>query len=87
MPIFSPILFNLGFDALWVGLVICTSLQISFLSPPFAYSIFYLKGLDLGLDLMEMYKGIVPFVFLQILVVIALILFPPLCLWLPKVLM
>ena len=87
VPIFSPILFNLGFDALWVGLVICTSLQISFLSPPFAYSIFYLKGLDLGLDLMEMYKGIVPFVCLQILVVIALILFPELCLWLPRVLM
>lgn len=87
VPIFSPILFNLGFDALWVGLVICTSLQISFLSPPFAYSIFYLKGLDLGLDLMEMYKGIIPFVFLQIAVVITLILFPQLCLWLPKVLM
>ena len=87
VPIFSPILFNLGFDALWVGLVICTSLQISFLSPPFAYSIFYLKGLDLGLDLMEMYKGIVPFVFLQILVVITLILFPELCLWLPRILM
>ena len=87
VPIFSPILFNLGFDALWVGLVICTSLQISFLSPPFAYSIFYLKGLDLGLDLMEMYKGIVPFVCLQILVVISLILFPELCLWLPRVLM
>ncbi len=87
VPIFSPILFGLGFDALWVGLVICTSLQISFLSPPFAYSIFYLKGLDLGLDLMEMYKGIIPFVFLQIAVVITLILFPQLCLWLPKVLM
>jgi tripartite ATP-independent transporter DctM subunit len=86
VPIFSPILLSLGFDPLWVGLVICTSLQISFLSPPFAYSIFYLKGLDLGLELMEMYKGIVPFVFLQILVVIALILFPELCLWLPRVL-
>ncbi len=86
VPIFSPMLLTLGFEPLWVGLVICTSLQISFLTPPFAYSIFYLKGLDLGLDLMEMYKGIIPFVFLQILVVILLILFPSLCLWLPKVL-
>jgi len=51
VPIFSPILMNLGFDPLWVGLVICTSLQISFLTPPFAYSIFYLKGLDVGLEL------------------------------------
>jgi tripartite ATP-independent transporter DctM subunit len=86
VPIFSPILLNLGFDSLWVGLVICTSLQISFLTPPFAYSIFYLKGLDLGLELSSMYLGIVPFVGLQIVVVILIIVFPELCLWLPKVL-
>lgn len=86
VPIFSPILLNLGFDSLWVGLVICTSLQISFLTPPFAYSIFYLKGLDLGLELKNMYLGIVPFVGLQIVVVILIIVFPELCLWLPRVL-
>ena len=86
VPIFSPILMNLGFDPLWVGLVICTSLQISFLTPPFAYSIFYLKGLDVGLELPDMYRGIVPFVFLQIVVVIIIIIFPQLCLWLPKLL-
>ena len=86
VPIFSPMLRDLGFDSLWVGLVICTSLQISFLTPPFAYSIFYLKGLDIGLELPEMYRGIVPFVALQALVVILIIVFPGLCLWLPKVL-
>jgi tripartite ATP-independent transporter DctM subunit len=86
VPIFSPILFNLGFDSLWVGLVICTSLQISFLTPPFAYSIFYLKGLDLGLELSNMYLGIVPFVGLQVVIVMLIIVFPELCLWLPRVL-
>ncbi|MEJ2587656.1 MAG: TRAP transporter large permease subunit [Deltaproteobacteria bacterium] len=86
VPIFSPILLNLGFDSLWVGLVICTSLQISFLTPPFAYSIFYLKGLNLGLELKSMYAGIMPFVCLQFITVILIILFPQLCLWLPKVL-
>jgi tripartite ATP-independent transporter DctM subunit len=86
VPIFSPMLLSLGFDPLWVGLVVCTSLQISFLTPPFAYSIFYLKGIDVGLDLPEMYRGIVPFVGIQILVVVIIILFPGLCLWLPKVL-
>jgi tripartite ATP-independent transporter DctM subunit len=86
VPIFSPILLNLGFDPLWVGLVICTSLQISFLTPPFAYSIFYLKGLNLGLELSSMYVGILPFVGLQFITVILLILFPELCLWLPRVL-
>jgi len=86
VPIFSPILLNLGFNPLWVGLVICTSLQISFLTPPFAYSIFYLKGLNLGLELSSMYVGIMPFVGLQFITVILIILFPELCLWLPRVL-
>lgn len=86
VPIFSPMLLKMGFDPLWVGLVICTSLQISFLTPPFAYSIFYLKGLDLGLSLESMYAGIVPFVLLQMLVVVIVLLFPQTCLWLPKLL-
>ncbi len=85
VPIFSPMLLTLGFDPLWVGLVICTSLQISFLTPPFAYSIFYLKGINVGLDLPDMYRGIVPFVGIQVVVVILIIVFPQICLWLPKV--
>jgi tripartite ATP-independent transporter DctM subunit len=86
VPIFSPILMDLGFNPLWVGLVVCTSLQISFLTPPFAVSIFYLKGLDFNLELASMYRGIIPFVFVQIAVVVLIILFPGLCLWLPKLL-
>jgi TRAP-type mannitol/chloroaromatic compound transport system permease large subunit len=86
VPIFSPMLLKMGFDPLWVGIVICTSLQISFLTPPFAYSIFYLKGLDLGLSLSSMYVGIIPFVLLQILVVLITLIFPQTCLWLPKLL-
>lgn len=86
VPIFSPILLGLGFDALWVGLVVCISLQISFLTPPFAYSIFYLKGIAPEIELSEMYKGIIPFVFIQILVTVLCILFPQLSLWVPKVL-
>jgi len=86
VPIFGPILGNLGFDPLWVGLVVCTSLQISFLTPPFAYSIFYLKGINVGLELPEIYRGIIPFVALQAVVVILLIIFPELCLWLPRLL-
>jgi tripartite ATP-independent transporter DctM subunit len=84
IPIFNPILVKLGFDPLWMGLVICTSLQISFLTPPFAYSIFYLKGMNLGLTLESMYIGIVPFVLLQLVVVILTIIFPQTCLWLPR---
>jgi tripartite ATP-independent transporter DctM subunit len=87
VPIFSPMLLSLGFDPLWVGLVVCTSLQISFLTPPFAYSIFYLKGLDLGLELSQMYRGIIPFVLVQMVVVVLIIIFPQLCLWVPKLLL
>jgi tripartite ATP-independent transporter DctM subunit len=86
VPIFSPMLLKMGFDPLWVGIVICTSLQISFLTPPFAYSIFYLKGLNLGLSLGSMYTGVIPFVLLQMLVVAITLIFPQTCLWLPKLL-
>jgi len=86
VPIFAPILFNLQFDPLWVGLVVCVSLQISFLSPPFAYSIFYLKGIAPELELRDVYRGVMPFVGLQVIVVILCVLFPGLCLWLPRVL-
>jgi tripartite ATP-independent transporter DctM subunit len=86
IPIFSPILLRLGFDPLWVGLVICVSLQISFLTPPFAYSIFYLKGIAPEIELSDMYRGIIPFVGLQFFVVILTILIPDLTLWLPRIL-
>ena len=86
VPIFAPILFNLQFDPLWVGLVVCVSLQISFLSPPFAYSIFYLKGIAPELDLKDIYKGVIPFVGIQLFVTALCIIFPAVTLWLPKVL-
>jgi tripartite ATP-independent transporter DctM subunit len=86
VPIFAPILTTLKFDPLWVGLVVCTSLQISFLSPPFAYSIFYVKAITPQTPLTAIYRGIVPFVLLQIFVTILCMVFPDLCLWLPRVL-
>jgi len=86
VPIFGPMLQAQGFDALWVGLVICTSLQMSFLTPPFAYSIFYLKGLNVGVELNDIYKGVWPFVGMQAFVVILIIVFPKLCLFLPEML-
>ena len=84
VPIFGPMLQAQGFNTLWVGLVICTSLQMSFLTPPFAYSIFYLKGLNVGVELNDIYKGVWPFVIIQAVVVLLIILFPQLCLFLPK---
>lgn len=86
VPIFAPILFNLQFDPLWVGLVVCVSLQMSFLSPPFAYSIFYMKGIAPEIPLNEVYRGVLPFVILQAVITVLCIVFPDMCLWLPNVL-
>ncbi|OPY88705.1 MAG: Sialic acid TRAP transporter permease protein SiaT [Smithella sp. PtaU1.Bin162] len=86
VPIFAPILTTLKFDPLWVGLVVCTSLQVSFLSPPFAYSIFYAKAITPKTPLTDIYRGVMPFVAIQLLVTMLCIIFPALCLWLPNLL-
>ncbi|MEA3253770.1 MAG: TRAP transporter large permease subunit [Chloroflexota bacterium] len=85
VPIFAPILADLGFEPLWFGLIICISLQMSFLTPPFAYSIFYLKGLNIeGVTLGDMYKGVVPFLLLQALGTFLCIVFPRIVTFLPS---
>ena len=85
IPIFTPIALDLGFNPLWFALVICTNLQMSFLTPPFAYSMFYLKGIapdDVTMG--QIYQGVFPFIGLQMLALALVILFPPLTLWLPS---
>jgi tripartite ATP-independent transporter DctM subunit len=85
IPIITPIALHLGFDPLYFALVICTNLQISFLSPPFAYSIFYLRGIaPPEVTTWDIYKGVFPFVGLQIIGLTVVILFPPLTLYLPS---
>jgi len=86
VPIFTPIAVDqLGFDALWLAILFCVNLQASFLTPPFGYALFYLKGINLpGMETKNIYKGILPFVCLQILGVIICVLFPEIITWLPK---
>jgi transcriptional regulator with XRE-family HTH domain len=66
------------------ALVICVSLQISFLTPLFAYSIFYLSGIAPDISTGDIYRGVFPFVRIQILVVLLCISFPKLVLWIPQ---
>lgn len=88
VPIFGPVLAKLGFDPLWAGTVICVLLQTSFLTPPFAFSIFYLKGIiPPGVTLGDIYKGVIPFVLLQILGTALVIIYKPLALWLPSMIL
>lgn len=86
IPVISPIIKNLGFDPLWFALLVCVNLQTSYLTPPFAYSIFYLKGVaPPGVEISHIYRGVVPFVILQIIGLTLCIVFPEIITWLPKV--
>ncbi len=87
VPIFTPIAAALGFDPLWFALLVCVNLQMSLLTPPFAYSIFYLKqAAPPELTLGHMYRGVWPFIALQALGLLIIIIFPDLVLWLPQLL-
>ena len=86
VPIFMPIAMEIGFDPLWFSLLMCVNLQTSFLTPPFGYALFYFKGVaPQGYTMMHIYKGILPFVALQILSLAILCLFPAIVTWLPGV--
>jgi tripartite ATP-independent transporter DctM subunit len=86
VPIFLPVAAKLGFNPLWFGILICLNLQMSFLTPPFAYAIFFVKGASPPeINTWDIYRGVVPFVFLQASAVAVCILFPELILWLPRV--
>lgn len=87
VPIFGPILYSFGFDPLWVALLIVVMMQTSFLTPPFAYTLFYIKAVaPEGVTTVDIYKGVVPFIMLQILALIVCIAFPNIILWLPNLL-
>lgn len=84
-PIFAPLIVSFGFDPLWFGILFCLTLVVSLSTPPFAYAIFYLKGIaPPEMDLLDMYKGIIPFVALQLIMIFLVYLFPDIALWLPS---
>lgn len=85
VPIFTPVIQSLGFDVLWFSLVVCVNLQMSFISPPFAYSIFYLKGVaPPEVTIAHIIRGVIPFLILQAIGTFLVIVFPQLILWLPS---
>jgi len=87
VPIFTPIANELGFNPIWFALLVMVNLQISFLTPPFAYSIFYLKGITPPeVQTSDIYRGVLPFVGLQIVGLALCIIFPKLITFLPSLL-
>jgi tripartite ATP-independent transporter DctM subunit len=88
IPLIGPALFTLGFDPLWVGILIALVLQTSFITPPFGFSLFYLRGvLPKNVKTTEIYKGIIPFLIIQIFLVTVVFIFPDLATALPKILL
>lgn len=84
VPIFTPIAMDLDFDPLWFGMMVCINLQTSFLTPPFGYSLFYFKGVAPPEYTMgDVYKGILPFVAIQVFGLALLAIFPQLISYLP----
>lgn len=85
IPIFAPVAQQLGLDLVWYGVIIGANLQTSFLTPPFGFALFYLRGVaPPELTTEEIYRGAVPFILLQLLVLLLIIVFPQIVNWLPS---
>ena len=88
IPLIGPALFTLGFDPLWVGILIALVLQTSFITPPFGFSLFYLRGvLPKTVQTTEIYRGIIPFLIIQVALMACVFMFPSLATYLPKLLL
>jgi tripartite ATP-independent transporter DctM subunit len=87
VPIVGPVLLSMGIDPIWLGVMIAINLQTSFLTPPFGFALFYLRGVaPASVETVEMYRGVVPFIFLQLLLMLMLSIWPQLATWLPGIL-
>ncbi|NOY61958.1 MAG: TRAP transporter large permease subunit [Gammaproteobacteria bacterium] len=85
VPILAPIAAGMDINLLWFAVLIAMNLQTSFLTPPFGFSLFYLKAVaPKTVKITQIYRGIIPFVVIQIIVLALLMLFPELTLWLPE---
>ena len=84
IPIVAPALISMGFDPVWLGIIIAINIQTSFLTPPFGFALFYLRGVaKKTIKTQEIYTGVIPFIFLQIFLMIILFKFPIIVKWLP----
>lgn len=87
VPILAPIASMLGIDMVWFAILIAMNLQTSFLTPPFGFSLFYLKAVaPPEVRIQHIYRGVIPFIIIQLLVLGLLVLFPEVVQWLPGLL-
>jgi tripartite ATP-independent transporter DctM subunit len=85
MPIFVPIIRDLGYDPVWFGVIFCMSMQVSYLTPPFGWAALYLKSVaPPDISLAYIYRSLVPFILLQMVAIALVLAFPGIALWLPS---
>ncbi|MCF6320508.1 MAG: TRAP transporter large permease subunit [Rhizobiaceae bacterium] len=86
VPIFVPIIKDLGFDPLWFGVLYLVNMQMSFLSPPFGYALFYLRGVaPSSIPMSDIFKSALPFLAIQLFGLTILMIFPKIITWLPGI--
>jgi tripartite ATP-independent transporter DctM subunit len=84
VPVFLPIIVKLGYDPVWFGVLFMTEVQMDYLTPPFGFTLFYMKGVaPPEVSMGDIYRSIVPFLFIQLSVVLLILFFPGIVLWLP----
>jgi tripartite ATP-independent transporter DctM subunit len=85
VPIVGPVLLAMGLDPVWLGIMIAINLQTSFLTPPFGFALFYLRGVaPPEVTTPQIYRGVIPFVAIQLFALLLLAIFPDLVTWLPN---
>jgi len=88
IPIVGPILLAMGIDPIWLGILIAINLQTSFLTPPFGFALFYLRGVAPdSIKTTDIYKGVMPFILIQIFAMGMIAYWPGIATWLPHVVM
>lgn len=86
VPIVAPVLLAMGLDPIWLGIMMAINLQTSFLTPPFGFALFYLRGVaPLEVKTRSIYKGVIPFIVIQLFVLLLLSVWPDLATWLPEI--
>ena len=86
VPVLAPIMIQMGFDPVWFCILLAVNLQTSFMTPPFGFSLFYLKAVTPPeITTGHIYRGIIPFVAVQVVGLAIVVFFPELATWLPKV--
>jgi len=87
VPVFLPIIVELGYDPVWFGVLFMTQVQMDYLTPPFGFTLFYMKGVaPPEVSMADIYRSILPFVLIQLAVVIFILMYPGVVMWLPNLL-